>query len=133
MGLPTNRIDEAGILLSPEFCGVLGSAQHSLALSRPAEPKSMRLKSLVPPYVLSLLALSSERSLKLQLFGSSTLNGWFSKSAAVNGLDSSHHGCVVKFGSPPLVPRLAQVAGASGISQEADERVGECGRVARRD
>lgn len=132
MGLPTNRIDEAGILLSPEFCGVLGSAQRSLALSRPAEPKSMRVISLVPRYGLSLLALS-ERSLKLQLFGSGTLPGWFSKSVAVNGLYSPHHGCVAKLGSPPLVPRFAQVAGASRISQEADKRVGECGRVARRD
>ena len=46
---------------------------------------------------------------------------------------SPHHGCVVKLGSPPLMPRLAQVAGASDILQEADECATECGRVARRD
>jgi hypothetical protein len=109
--VPTNRIHEAGIFSNPELAGALRSAVTALALSRSAEPKLMRLMALMMPrYAPSLLALFTERSLKLQFFGSGTLHGWFSKSAAVNGLNPSHHDYVVKLGSPPLVLRLAQAA-----------------------
>jgi hypothetical protein len=91
----------------------------------------------VPRYTLSPLTLVSESSLKLclkfKLFRSGSLHGWSSESAAVNGLDPPHHGCVAELGSPPLASRFAQVAGVSEILQEAEERVTECGRVARRD